>query len=810
MRAPHLAKQHSTSAYPTFFALLLTLASATHCSHSPSLVQGDPSLKFGGESHLENIRQLTHGGTNAEAYFSFDGSRLVFQHKGPFLGAQGSPTEPGPACDQIYSMKADGSELKMLSNGKGRTTCAYFLPGDERVVFSSTHATSDSCPPPPDMSHGYVWAAYSSYLTYSVKKDGQDLVPFEAGQPRAYNAETTVCRDGSVVFTSDRDGDLELYVGKIDKLGSLGEIKRITHEIGYDGGAVFSPDCKKIAWRASRPRGAEVDEYRSLLKQHLVKPGKLEIWIADADGAHARQLTRLGVASFAPAFAPDGKRILFSSNPSDPNGRSFDLYSVNTDGTHLEQVTHSETFDSFPMFSPDGKQLVFASSRNGTEPHETNVFLADWVETPQRALSMDDAEAEDRFMATVARLSAPEMEGRGPGTPGAAKAEDLVAARFEALGLKPFAADALKQPLEMTVGNKQDRHVVTANNVIGAWGPGCSIKGMNPVIIGAHLDHLGHGGDESLEPTKQGIHPGADDNASGVAAMLEVARIITRSTVPAAAAKSRRDCYVFAAFAGEEVSIAGSSRFAGRLKEKGIRPKAMLNLDMVGRMEKNHLIAFGSDSAKEWRAVLDEECGREGLVCDGGGDGYGPSDHMAFYVNGAPVLHFFTGPHADYHRTTDTADKINATGGVQAAELVAIVAMRAASPKQKLTYVKPSKVPTMGAVTGNGGRKGNGAYLGTIPDYATLSSPRGPGGGGEPQGGVRLAGVRSGSPAEKAGVREGDVLAGIEFPPGNNQAVGTLEEFMGVLLTLHPGDDIVLHVRRASQSLKLPAKVGKR
>ncbi|HAR44456.1 MAG TPA: hypothetical protein DCS07_17800 [Bdellovibrionales bacterium] len=381
------------------------------CSHpsvnaSQSALQ-DAKLLYPGEVHFKNIRQLTRGGSNAEAYWSFDGRALSFQHKGPPITQD--PAEPGTgvACDQIYTMKADGSgDFQFISKNRGRTTCAYYLPKNERVLFASTFATDMKCPPEPDKSKGYVWPIYNSYQLYSTALDGSDLRPLEPGAPRAYNAEATVCHDGSVVFTSDRDGDLDLYVGYLDSLGTLGEVKRVTHELGYDGGAFFSPDCKQLVWRASRPRpGQDKKEYLSLLKNHLVRPGALELWIGNADGSHARQVTRIGAASFAPFFTPDAKAIIFSSNPRDPRGRHFDIYKIQTNGTGLERLSFSNTFDSFPMFSPDGKKLAFSSNRNATQPHETNVFVADWVETAPVPLSIKDEDPANRLAALSVGLT---------------------------------------------------------------------------------------------------------------------------------------------------------------------------------------------------------------------------------------------------------------------------------------------------------------------------------------------------------------------------------------------------------------------
>jgi len=316
-----------------------------------------------GERHLRNVRQLTFGGENAEAYFSPDGRLLVFQS-----------TRDGRECDQEYVMDTAGKGARMVSTGRGQVTCGYFLPGGDRILYSSTMATAEGCAPKPDRSQGYVWALLD-YQIYLAGADGSDPRPLVPGP--GYNAEATVSRDGWIVFTSTRDGDLDLYKVRADGSG----LTRLTDTPGYDGGAVFSPDGSRIVFRASRPEGdAELAEYRDLLRRKLVRPGRLEIMVMDADGRNRRQVTRLGAASFAPAFFPDGRRIVFSSNVADPKGRNFDLFVVNDDGTGLEQVTFNPTFDGFPMFSPDGKQLVFASNRNGSRPGETNVFIADWVE----------------------------------------------------------------------------------------------------------------------------------------------------------------------------------------------------------------------------------------------------------------------------------------------------------------------------------------------------------------------------------------------------------------------------------------------
>jgi TolB protein len=317
------------------------------------------------ERHLKNLRQLTFGGENAEAYWSPDGKRLIFQAR-----------DTADACDQAYVMDVASGQRRMVSSGKGRVTCAYFLDGGRRILYASTHFASPDCPPRPDFSRGYVWPMYAGYDIVTAKADGSDARRLT--ETPGYDAEATLSPDGqTIVFTSLRDGDLEIYTMKTDGTG----VKRLTHEPGYDGGPFFSPDGRRIVYRreASSDEGV-LDRYRSLLAQGLYAPGALEIWIMDRDGGRKRQVTHLGAASFAPYFHPDGKRIIFSSNHPEPKGRNFDLYLVGDDGTGLERVTSEPTFDGFPMFSPDGKRLVFASNRGARVRGETNVFVADWVE----------------------------------------------------------------------------------------------------------------------------------------------------------------------------------------------------------------------------------------------------------------------------------------------------------------------------------------------------------------------------------------------------------------------------------------------
>lgn len=944
---------------------------------------GDASLSFPSETRISNLRQLTFGGTNAEAYWSYDGRWLTYQHSGE-----------DAKCDQIYRISSDGKIKNRISSGAGRTTCSFYYPDNEHILYSSTHSAAKECPTEPDKSKGYAWPIYPTYQFYRAKKDGKDVLPIEPGAPSAYNAEMVSCKDGKVIFTSDRGGDLDLYVGKLDSSGMVADIKQITNTLGYDGGAFFSQDCQKIVWRASRPRpGREADEYTQLLRQHLVKPTELELFVANADGSNARQVTKLNGATFAPYFTPDASHILFASNYKKPGSRTFDIYMIRANGTELEQVTHSGTFDSFPMFSPDGKHLAFSSNRNARQPRETNVFIADWNPRISGPIMTDeDTNPVNRWMVIARELSGSDMEGRGIGTEGLTRAESYVGELFGKAGIREMGPTlgfgeeikGYEQPIEIVRGvelNEADTSLkadwrqlkvkdeyapasfssqgaiagkvvdigygivapelgiddyegktvkgrivlirrrvavglnltpaqqasygdsrykaylarergaagiafwepegdekkvedlmasirtsdstvatdaglpvifvsrkiarewlaspkavslsgkisldnkkITASNVLGIMGSDEACKAGNPVVIGAHLDHLGYGGDHSLEGGfTRVIHPGADDNASGVASVLEAAHRIGKALKE----KKASGCYLFAAFTGEESGVIGSSRLVDLLRKKRIHPKAMLNLDMVGKLTGNALTVFGAGSAAEWKKIVKRNCENHALSCTTGGDGYGPSDQLPFYIARTPVLHFFTGVHGDYHRSTDTADKLNPVGGVQVGELVASIATNVADRKTALTYVKATGANTMSAIQSRtrGGGKGFGAYLGTIPNYTQMTgaAPAVPAQGAvrpiEAPKGVLLTGAREKSPAAEGGVREGDVITGItvlDQEPGfaavvpKTSKVQNIQDYTFVLQTLKPGMRIKLLVWRKGENMELPITVGRK
>ena len=341
------------------------------------------SLRFAGEVHLRNIRQLTFGGNNAEAYWSFDDQQLIFQSDWDRINDQG--------CDQIYVMNADGSALedgqpyRLASTGKGRTTCGYFMSEvGGRLLFGSTHAAAPECPPTVMFAGDrYVWPLYDTYDIYTVNPDGSDLQVLIGGE--GYDAEATLSPDGRyIIFTSTRSGDIELWRYEIE----TGDLLQLTDLLGYDGGAFFSRDSQKIVWRASRPTGEDAPIYQDLLAQNLVEPKALDLYVADIDGSNVQRVTHLPGANWAPFFHPGGEKIIFTSNHHtlDQGGRLFDLFMVNVDGTGMTQLTHSGTFDAFPMFSFDGTRLVFASNRNltRTDSRDTNIFVADWIEEPEQ------------------------------------------------------------------------------------------------------------------------------------------------------------------------------------------------------------------------------------------------------------------------------------------------------------------------------------------------------------------------------------------------------------------------------------------
>ena len=345
-----------------------------HGDHAHGANVEQNSILYPEEKHLKNIRQLTFGGDNAEAYWSFDDSKLVFQATNPKWGTE---------CDQIYYLNVadtpDSTAIpQLLSTGKGRTTCSYFMPGDTSIIYASTHLVDENCPPVPERREDgkYVWPIYESFDIFIADMSG-NIIKQITDEP-GYDAEATLSPKGNkIVFTSLRTGDLELFTCDLD--GS--NIQQVTDGLGYDGGAFFSPDGTKLIFRASRPKTDEdINTYKSLLAEGLVQPTNMELYVCNVDGSDLKKITDLGNANWAPFFHPSGEKVIFSSNHQSERGFPFNLWMINVDGTGLEQITYDKTFDSFPMFSYDGKKLVFSSNRNNGGTRDTNLFIADWVE----------------------------------------------------------------------------------------------------------------------------------------------------------------------------------------------------------------------------------------------------------------------------------------------------------------------------------------------------------------------------------------------------------------------------------------------
>lgn len=765
------------------------------CASAGAAVPIEPRVPPGGihypddaaEPRLTNLRRLTDGGQNAEAYFSPDGQRLIFQ-----------ATIPGvTACDQQFVMDLDGQGLERVSTGLGRTTCGYFYDGGDRIVYSATHHVSETCPADPDYSMGYVWPLHD-YDVYTATADGGDLTRI-FGSP-VYDAEATLAPGGeTIVFTSARDGDLDIYTMKTD--GS--DVRKLTDEVGYDGGPFFNHDGTRIVYRAHHPTDpAEVAEYRRLLEQGLIRPSTLDVWVMDADGSNKTRLTNNSAANFGPFFHPSGDRVIFSSNMHDPTGRAFDLYLINTDGSGLERVTVHPDFDGFPVFNPvDPTTFVFASNRGGSVEGETNVYVADWVDdVPPITLDVTggdaagarcpafhpDSVAADLVGYSGRYLSDDALEGRLAGTAGAGCAAEYIAYTFRRLGLAPAGDDgAYFQDVPLRSAVNPHAPGGTGRNVLALL-PG-SDRGMADeyVVVGAHFDHLGMGGASSLARGDHAIHNGADDNASGVAAMLKVAEALAVGPRP-------RRPVLFMAFTGEESGLLGSAHWVNHPTVPIENVVAMLNMDMVGRLADNGLVVYGTGTAAEWQEMVAPELDRLGIErVSYVPDGYGASDQTSFYMRDIPVLHFFTNTHADYHRPSDDWDRIDEEGIESIARLVAGLT-RTVGSGERLAVI-----PDVGAPrTAQGDpdtAPGYGAYLGSIPDFSPVDY------------GVLLDGVRGGSPADEAGLQAGDIIVAL-----GGMEVADLYALTDALRAHKPGDVVTIEWLRDGERMRAETTLASR
>lgn len=680
------------------------------------------TVSFSQEKHLKNIKKLTFGGDNAEAYFSPNGKMLTMQVTNKAIGA---------ACDQIYTLDLSDTpystpKLKRISNGEGRTTCSFFMPDGKHILYASTHANDKNCPPPPKQrSDGkYLWPIYAEFDIYIADLNGK--IVKQLTNSNGYDAEAVVSPDGKkIAFTSTRSGDLEIWTMDIDGKN----LKQITNGLGYDGGAFFSNDSKKLVFRASRPKTDEdIAEYKSLLKENLVAPVNMEIYTCNVDGTNLKQITHLGKANWAPYFLPKDKGIIFSSNHHSKRGYDFHLYTVDTNGNNLEQITYESEFNAFAMFSRDGKKLAFSSNRQQDAPHETNVFIADWV----------DGDATENAVTTnlkkhLTYLSSDDLQGRMAGTENELKAAKYIAEAFKANSLKPYKQKDFLHSFTYTFSKNPHtdsiKENVTANNVVGFLDNGSK----KTIVIGAHYDHLGHNEHHhSTKPNSTEIHNGADDNASGVAAVIELSRMLANNKT------NEKVNYLFVCFSGEEDGLMGSKQFADDLKKDNIEVIAMFNMDMIGRLDSmNNLIVGGIGTSPSFGEIVQKNK-PAGFAITLDSSGVGPTDHTSFYLKNIPVLNFFTGTHTDYHKPSDDEEKINYTGETKIVNYIFRL-INAVSNADSIPFTKTK------TTTGKTAPKYK-VTLGIMPDYKDYGD------------GLHIEAVIDGRPAQKAGLKEGDIL----------------------------------------------------
>jgi Tol biopolymer transport system component len=642
-----------------------------------------PAEPVGEARLLSNIRQVTFvGRRSGEGYFSPDGSSLALM----------SEREPGNPFFQIYRMDLRSGEVTRVSRGVGKTTCPWIHPDGERVLFASTHHDPNS---EEKQRAEFRDRAANPHRRYSWDFDPEfEIYDGERNltRSRGYDAECSWSPDGSkIVFASNRhappnapDPGREVEIYLMDADGS--NVRRLTYSKGYDGGPFFSPDGSRICWRRFSEEGTTA-----------------EIFTMNLEGRDVRQLTRLAAMSWAPFYHPSGEYLIFSTNLH--GFGNFELYLVDVEGRSSARVTFREGFDGLPAFSPDGRTLAWTSNRGGS----SQIYFADWDDSEARRLlglapglapqARTPPEPGTRLRAHVAALTAPEMEGRRTGSDGERRAAEYVARAFEAAGLEP-AGD----------GGGWLQDFGQGRNVLGRLRG----EGEGTVVVGAHLDHLGPG------------YPGADDNASGVAALIEIARQIPR--------RGLRRTILFAAWSGEEVGLLGSRTFAARAKDVA----AVLNMDMVGRLDRA-LILQGVGSSPSWLAEIERANAPVGLPISLSEESRLPTDTTSFHLKGIPALNAFTGAHLDYHQPSDTADKLNYAGIDRIARLMARLAHHLASSDRPVEFRRsePAETPPRAELR---------AWLGTVPDYAATGD------------GLRLSGVMPGGPAEKAGLREGDVI----------------------------------------------------
>jgi Tol biopolymer transport system component len=720
---------------------------------------------FSQETNLKNIQKLTFGGDNAEAYFSPDGTKLTMQVSNP---------KANIPCDQIYlydlNQKPYSSEnLNLISTGKGRTTCSYFMPDGKHIIYASTHASSAECPAPPKPHEGkYLWAVYPEFDIYIADLKG-NIVKQLTNTP-GYDAEAVVSPDGKkIAFTSTRSGDLELWTMDIDGTN----LKQITFGLGYDGGSFFSHDSKKLVFRSSRPKTeAEISDYKYLLAENVVAPTEMEIYTCNVDGTDIKQITSLGKANWAPFFHPSDKKIIFSSNHHSTRGYDFQLYTIDIDGKNVKQITYESEFNAFPMFSPDGKKLVFSSNRQQGAARETNVFIADWVDT-------DPAEIvnQDKLKSHISYLASDKLGGRLAGSPNEKLAAEYLSTQLKSLKLKPYDGKSYIQKFDYKLKlNPKDSLAITtiqAHNVVGFL----DNKASKTIVIGAHYDHLGlNEHNNSTKPNSKGeIHNGADDNASGVAGVLELARMLSTNK------EIEKANYIFALFSGEEDGLQGSKFMTENIKKLYPNVTTMINMDMIGKLNASkELLIGGIGTSPEFKKII-EKNKPAGFNVTLDESGVGPTDHTSFYLKDIAVLNFFTGTHTDYHKPSDDEDKINYTGVKNIVEYV----FKSSHDIAELDKIEFTKTKVNAGKT----RPKYKVTMGIMPDYT------------EHPDGLHVDGVTENRPAQKAGIQEGDVITKI-----GTTTIKDVYSYMESLAKINPGDEVDVVFSRNGESKTVKIK----
>jgi Tol biopolymer transport system component len=803
------------------------------------------------EGHLTEMRQLTFGGDSDAQRWAWGGDQIVLQSRA---------LDAGGACPRLRrTTLLDPPAQISLPEGE----MPSFLPGDREIVY----AASPSCSKRRERRDGALGVDPGLDIV-RARADGSN--PRRLTETPGYDAEASVCgKSGAIVFTSMRDGDLDLY--RMDADGS--HVVRLTATTGYDGGATFDADCTHIAWQAWHPRGKALDDYARQLAAKRVAPPVLELWMAQADGADARQVTYLDGRSWAPSFFPSERRLLFASTFGGQTARNVDLWAIDLDGTNLERVTTAPGFNGSPSFSPDGRLLAFTSARATLlGKADVDVFVARW----SGAWRHVEEQPADHLMGDAAWLSDHARGGRALGGSGLDEAGAYVERSFQSFGLAASGSAGFRQEFEATahvsgqaslevagapmaassiralgfsastevsaplvfIGSDDDyeqtdvkgkivivrgagspRHrarlahqhgaagflavtqaappepgpesseglpaaiasneammallarlvrgqhpaahlavtlapdTARAFNVVGRWKASVPDEQKLPgvIVLGAHYD----GGAES---------PGADDNASGTAALLQVARSLGEKKTA-----MRRDI-VFVAFSGEEQGAAGAAAFVknppGGLLANELF--TLVDLDMVGRMRDDTLQVFGADSAAEWTELLTGACDAANVQCvQATGGGLGGADRQPFFEAGIPAVHLFTGVNVDHHTPSDTADLLNATGMAQVARIAEHLARDISDLGGRLAFLPTATAP------GEGESRGFGASLGAIPDPARPANG---------QNGMLLAGVRPHGPADAAGLRRGDVVVRL-----GGHVVSTTDDVKFVMTQSKPG-----------------------